>query len=395
MTTEDMTATTVAIVGAGAAGLTLANLLQRCGVSCVVVERQTRAYVEQRQRAGVVEHRAVRMFEEWGLGERLFAGVLPSDTIEIRVDGTGRLFHQHEHARGVRSVSCPQQILVRRLIGTFLDGGGDLRFEAQDVALHDVTGDRPRVTYQDSVGGCHEIQCQFVAGCDGDHGVSRASVPAGALRAYAHDYGMGLLTLLADVPASPYPLFAVSERGFAAQFARGPMASRSYLQCRPDEDVANWPDDRIWDELRLRFGDGDLAVGPVTDKGVVALRGLVHEPMSYGRLFLVGDAAHIINPMGGKGMNLALHDAEVLARGLRAAVQDGDEAPLEAYSETCLRRVWDHQEFSCWMTEMLYDSGDVSVAGPFRRRLARARLERVFASEPAAAAFADLLIGVT
>lgn len=394
MISDETTATTVAIVGAGASGLTLANLLQRSGVSCVVVERHPRAYVEKRQRAGVVEHRAVRTFEEWGLGDELFAGAPRGGTIEIRVDGAGRLFDESEHAGGVRSVMCPQQILVQRLIGTFLDGGGDLRFESGEVALHDLTGDRPRVTYQDAAGGRHEIECQFVAGCDGDHGVSRTSVPAGALRAYSYDYGIGLLTVLADALASRYPLFAVSERGFAARFARGPNASRNYLQCPPSEDLANWPDDRFWDELGRRVGD-ELAGGRVTDKGIVEMRSLVHEPMSYGRLFLVGDAAHIISPMGGKGMNLALHDAEVLALGIRAAVQDGDEAPLRSYSEICLRRVWDHQEFSRWMTEMMYESGDVALAGPFRRRLARARLDRVFTSPPAAAAFADLMLGVT
>jgi len=395
VTSYETTATTVAIIGAGAAGLTLANLLQRCGVSCVVLERQSRAYVEKRQRAGVVEHRAVRMFEEWGLGDELFAGAPASGTIEIRVDGAGRLFHESEYTGGVQSRMCPQQILVQRLIGTFLDGGGDLRFESAGVALHDLTGDQPRVTYQDAAGTQHEIVCQFVAGCDGDHGVSRTVVPAGAMRTYTYDYGIGLLTVLADVPASRYPLFAVSEHGFAARFARGPNASRNYLQCLPGDDLANWPDDRFWDELRQRVGEDGLASGPVTEKGIVEMRSRVHEPMSYGRLFLVGDAAHIINPMGGKGMNLALHDAEVLARGVRAAVRDGDEAPLRAYSEICLRRVWDHQEFSRWMTEMLYESGDVSLAGPFRQRLARARLERLFTSRAAANMFAELMVGLT
>jgi p-hydroxybenzoate 3-monooxygenase len=221
--------TTVVIVGAGASGLTLANLLQQCGVSCVVLERQTRAYVEQRQRAGVVEHRAVRMFEEWGMANQLFAGLPEGGTIEIRVDGESRLFHESDFTGGQKELVCPQQILVQRLMGTFLAGGGDLRFETAEVALHDLAGDRPAVTCRDPDGARHEIECRFVAGCDGDHGVSRASVPQGVLHSYAHDYGIGLLTILADAPPPRYPLFAVSDRGFAARFARGPKASRNYL----------------------------------------------------------------------------------------------------------------------------------------------------------------------
>jgi p-hydroxybenzoate 3-monooxygenase len=385
--------TTVAIIGAGPAGVTLANLLRSADIPCVVVERQSRSYVEQRQRAGVLEHHAARIFEEWGLADRVLADAAFDGFVEIRVDGAARFLNVAELAGGRHSRLLPQQFLVRRLISAFLEDGGDLRFEAADVALHDVDGVRPMVTYRDESGVEHEIACDYVAGCDGFHGVSRRSVPEGELNTYTYDHGIGWFTVLADVPAPRHPLFAVSSHGFSAQFARGPRASRFYLQCPPGDDLEKWSDERIWEQLRLRLGDDALPDGPITEKAVVDMRSFVVDPMSYGRLFLVGDAAHIINPMGGKGMNLALFDADVLARGLRAAVRDGDDEPLRSYSATCLRRTWNFQEFSRWMTEMLHDSGDTATAGPFRREVARARLDRLFTSGTAAASFADMMAG--
>jgi p-hydroxybenzoate 3-monooxygenase len=387
------TDTTVTIIGAGPAGLTLANLLQRSGVQCVVVERHSRAYVENRQRAGVVEYRAAHMFERWGLGEQLLRGIPEDGLLEIRIDGEPRLLKQAELAGGRHGKLCPQQILVQRLIAAFLADGGDLRWEADGVALHELTSDRPMVTYHDGSGIKHEIYSRFVAGCDGDHGVSRASIPERALSAYSYDHDIGWLSVLADVPPPPHPLLAVSRYGFAAHFFRGPRASRFYLQCLAEDAAEDWPDERVWQQLQARLGANDVPVGPISDKSVVMMRTLIHDPMSYGRLYLVGDAAHLITPLGGKGMNLALHDAEVLATALRAVVRDGDEAPLRSYSETCLRRVWDHQEFSHWMIEMLHYAGDDSMVGPFRKRLARARLERLFTSTSAARAFADLMAG--
>ena len=385
--------TTVAIIGAGPAGLTLANLLRSAGVACVVVERQSQSYVEQRQRAGVLEHHTAQIFEKWGLADRVLADAASDGFVEIRVDGTPRHLNIGELAGGRSSRLMPQQFLVKRLISVFLEDGGDLRFEAADVALHDVDSDRPTVTYRDGSGVPHEIECDYVAGCDGFHGVSRQSVPDDVLTTYTYDHGIGWFTVLADVPAPRHPLFAVSSHGFAAQFARGPRASRFYLQCPPGDDLAKWSDQRIWEQLRLRMGDDGLPTGPITEKTVVEMRSFVVDPMSYGRLFLVGDAAHIINPMGGKGMNLALFDAEVLARSLSAAVNDGDDEPLRSYSATCLRRTWNFQEFSRWMTEMLHDSGDVATAGPFRREVARARLDRLFTSGTAGASFADMMAG--
>jgi p-hydroxybenzoate 3-monooxygenase len=386
--------TTVGIIGAGPSGMTLANLLRGYGIDCVVVERQSRSYVEQRQRAGVLEHHAAQIFERAGLDKRILGNAPVEGVLEIRLDGSPTLLDVRELAGGDYNRLLPQQVLVQRLLAAFVEDGGDLRTEAADVDVYNLDGERPVVTYRDASGVQREIECDYVAGCDGYHGVSRSRVPEGALTTYSFDHGIGWFTVLADSPAPRHPLMAVSRHGFAAQFPRGPRASRFYLQCPPGEDLEKWPDERIWEQLRLRLGDDGLPEGAITEKLVVEMRSFVVDPMSYGRLFLVGDAAHIITPMGGKGMNLALADADVLATAIRAAVCEGDPEPLRAYSATCLRRTWRYQEFSRWMTEMLHDAGDDSVVGPFRRQLARARLDRLFTSDAMAASVAEMMAGV-
>ncbi|WP_259294440.1 4-hydroxybenzoate 3-monooxygenase [Streptomyces canus] len=382
--------TTVVVIGAGPAGMTVATLLRHSGIDCVVLERRSRDHVAQRQRAGIVETRAVRMFDSWGLSDRVLGGVPYDGILEFRVDGHSRLVSDSDGSDGPPARLCPQQILVQKLTATFLENGGDLRFEAADVSLHDLTGDRPTVRYRTPDGTLRAITCEFVAGCDGDRGVSRTAVPDGVLTTYAFDHGIGWLTVLADAPPPAHPLLATSREGFAAHFPRGPHASRYYLQCPPDDDPGGWPDDRVRDALRSRLGDPALVFGPITDREIFRLRSLVHDPMQYGRLFLVGDAAHIVSPMGGKGMNLALYDADVLVRAVRDFVR-GDESALRGYSARCLRRVWNDQEFSHWLTRTLHDAGDRE---PFLRHLARARLDRLFNSPAAARAFAELMTGL-
>ncbi|GAA4243068.1 4-hydroxybenzoate 3-monooxygenase [Dactylosporangium darangshiense] len=385
--------TTVAIIGAGPAGLTLANLLQRSGIDCVVLEARSRTYVERRQRAGILDNAAGQIFAEYGLADRVLANAPLEQLLEIRYQGEPRFLDVPGLAGGRAGHLVPQQLLVQRLLAAFTEDGGDLRFESLDVTLHDLDSERPWVTYRDAAGSERELRCSYVAGCDGFHGVSRRSIPEAALTTYTFEHGIGWFTVLADAPAPRYPLMGISQHGFAAQFARGPAASRFYLQYRTGVDPRQWPDEYIWQQLRLRLGDDRLPTGPVTERDVVEMRSFVVDPMAYGRLFLVGDAAHIITPMGAKGMNLALADAQVLARAVITAERDGDDADLRAYTDVCLRRTWNYQEFSRWFTEMVHDAGDDSASGPFRRQLAKARLDRLFTSPPAAAAFADLMAG--
>ncbi|ORA32828.1 4-hydroxybenzoate 3-monooxygenase [Mycobacterium aquaticum] len=372
--------TVVVIIGAGVAGLTLGNFLLRNGIDCVVLEKRSRKYVEQRQRAGSLDGRGVRMFREWGLAEVIEAQIalddFDSEGMPLRIDGQERIWRALDVLDDEPGIFCPQQVLVSNLIEVFLRDGGDLRFEV-DVALHGLESPRPTVRYRDAAGTDEAINCDFVAGCDGYRGISRQSIPAGILTSYSYEHGYAWLAFLSAVPADPPAVMAVHSRGFAAQITRGPNLSRFYLQCPLTDAVEQWPDKRIWSEVDARFGRPLGATGPITDKQIVPLRNVVHSPMRYGALYLLGDAAHLVSPMSAKGMSLALYDAEVFARAATRYVQQADSVQLENYSQTCLRHIWDAQVHAVWITNVMHDAGDSSYAGEFRKRLARAELERM------------------
>ncbi|MEU7144990.1 4-hydroxybenzoate 3-monooxygenase [Nocardia sp. NPDC046473] len=386
--------TTVAIIGAGVSGLTLGNFLLRSGIDCVILERRGREYVEQRQRAGVVDSRAVRMFRAWGIEDRVIGGDPVAPALNFRIDGETRplAFGSDDQADGR---FCPQQMLVRNLIDVFISDGGDLRFDAE-VSLENIVDDEhPLVRYRDSDGSTKEVSCEFIAGCDGDRGVSRAAIPVESLTRYAHEYGYAWLTILAEVPANHQSMMALHSRGFAGQFARGPHASRFYLQCPLDTAISEWTDERIWAELETRFGEPVENRGRIANTQLVPLRSVVYSPMRYGRLYLLGDAAHIVPPMSAKGMHLALHDAEVFANAvIHYQTNDHDTSLLDSYSSTCLRHVWNYQAFAAWWTELVHNAGDTSYQGEFRRQTARADLERLFESGAANRLFSEFITGL-
>ncbi|MGW3310157.1 4-hydroxybenzoate 3-monooxygenase [Streptomyces sp. NPDC001073] len=386
--TETRQNTTVAIVGAGVAGLTLGNFLLRNGLDCTVLEKHPRAYVEQRQRAGTIDTAGVRMLREWGLGEVLAGDPIPDSTVGFYIDGEAMPIDVDD---ADESLYCPQQVLVRNLTDVFLRDGGDLRYEAKDVSLHGINDERPLVGYREADGTPRAVECDFIAGCDGFHGVSRRSIPASALTEYSHAYGYNWLSVLAAVPTNPSGM-AIHSRGLAGMIPRGPHATRAYLQCPVDDTPEQWPDERVWSELEARFGT-PVSPGEITDKRIVPLRSVVYDPMSHGRLYLLGDAAHIVPPMSAKGIHLALHDTEVFARAVIGQVKEGDSSLLDSYSETCLPHIWNYQAFAAWITDTMHNAGFTGYEGEFRKEVARAELRRQFTSDTANKLFGELIAG--
>jgi p-hydroxybenzoate 3-monooxygenase len=384
--------TQVGIVGAGPAGLLLSFLLRRAGIECVILENRSRQYVIERVRAGLLEQGTVDLVNELGLGERLQREGLVHHGLELRFAGKSHRIPLTE-LTGKTVTIYGQNELVTDLIDAMLAAGGALMFEAEAVGVEGIDTSAPRIRFQHE-GRDDVLSCDFVAGCDGFHGICRPSVEP-ALTLYDREYPFGWLGVLSESPPVSDELIYVNhQRGFALFTMRSRTISRLYLQCVPDEDIDNWPDERIWEELHLRLGDSNgptLIEGPLLQKGVTPMRSFVAAPMRHGRLFLAGDAAHIVPPTGAKGLNLAVADVRVLAAALAEFYKSGSTRLIDLYSEICLRRVWKAQRFSWWMTSMLHRFDDHS---PFDRRVQQAELDYVTGSRAASASLAENYVGL-
>jgi p-hydroxybenzoate 3-monooxygenase len=384
--------TQVGIVGAGPAGLLLAHLLHLRGIASVVVEARSRDYVENRIRAGVLEHTTEDLLVGAGLGARMQREGLAHHGVHLRFAGRD---HRIDFAAltGRHVTVYSQHKVVQDLIAARLAAGQPLLFEAADVAVHDISGDRPRLTFRHD-GAAQELTCDVIAGCDGFHGICRPAIPSGVLEIFERTYPFAWLGILAEArPAADELVYVSHPRGFALLSMRSPELVRLYLQCAPDEDLEAWSDDRIWAELAARSAREGFALneGPIVQRGITPMRSFVVAPMQYGRLFLAGDAAHIVPPTGAKGLNLAAADVAVLARALEAFFRHGDTGRLAAYSATCLDRVWKVQRFSWWMTSMLHRFEQHSR---FERRVQLAELEYLAGSTAASTALAENYVGL-
>ncbi len=384
----------VGIIGAGPAGLLLSQLLARAGVTSVVLERRDRAWVESRIRAGVLEDTTVALLEAAGVGGRMRKEGLVHAGFELAFDGR-RLRIDLAGLTGGKTVMVYGQTEVTKdLIAARIEAGGTIVFEAEDVAPAGIDGDRPSLSYV-AGGRRQRLDCDFIAGCDGYHGVSRQCLPAGVLQTWERTYPFGWLGILTDVrPVSHELIYANHAHGFALASMRSMTRSRYYIQCPVHENLDAWPDDRIWDELRLRLGPdaaAAMATGPSIEKSIAPLRSFVAAPMRYGRLFLAGDAAHIVPPTGAKGLNLAASDVGFLSRALAAYYADGRRDLLDSYSDICLRRVWKAQRFSWWLTSLMHSFPE---NGAFGAELQRAELTYLATSRAAQTAMAENYVGL-
>jgi p-hydroxybenzoate 3-monooxygenase len=384
--------TQVGIVGAGPAGLILSHLLQQQGIDSIIIEKYSRQHVEERVRAGVLEQGTVEMLADLGLAERLQREGLVHYGIELSFLGRRhRIDFKELTGRGITVYG--QNEVVKDLTNARLASGGEILFEAEEVSVADLDSRAPRIRYRKADEDA-EVTCDFIAGCDGFHGICRPSIPAGVLTSHEREYPFGWLGILAEAPPSSQELiYSNHERGFALLSMRSPKISRLYLQCEPEEDLEQWPDERIWRELETRLGvEGwKLTRGAVLQKGVTGMRSFVVEPMQFGRLFLAGDAAHIVPPTGAKGLNLAAADVRVLAHALTERCKSGSMSLLARYSQIALRRVWKAQRFSWWMTSMLHRfHGENS----FDHRRQLAELDYVTSSRAAAQSLAENYVGL-
>jgi p-hydroxybenzoate 3-monooxygenase len=390
---SEVVRTQIVIIGAGPAGLLLGQLLHRRGIDNVILERQTGAYVLGRVRAGVIEQVTMDLLDEAGVGARMHADGLVHEGVQFCVDG-----HRHrisfKEMTGKTVMVYGQTEITKDLMDGRAAAGAPTIYSAHDVALHDVFGDTPRVTYR-AGGKSHEIACDFIAGCDGFHGISRKSVPPAAIATHERVYPLGWLGILADTPpVSEELIYAHHPLGFALCSMRSPTRSRYYLQCSLAEDIDAWPDERFWDELRPRLDEEArerLVTGPSIEKSIAPLRSFVAEPMRFGRLFLAGDAAHIVPPTGAKGLNLAASDVRYLSQALAEHYAEKSDAGLDHYSDRALARVWKAERFSWWMTTMLHKISE----NPFDQKLQLAELDYLFRSKAAATVFAENYVGLS
>jgi p-hydroxybenzoate 3-monooxygenase len=385
--------TKVAIIGAGPAGLLLGQLLHHCGIDNVIVERQTPDYVLGRIRAGLLEEGTVALLDEVGAGTRAHCEGLVHHGVELAFGGARHRIDMHA-ATGKTVMIYGQTEVTRDLMTARADAGLPTVYEAADVTPHDFDGDHPRVSYVKD-GVTHEIACDFIAGCDGFHGVSRQSAPPAAIQTFERVYPFGWLGILSETPPVSHELIYTNhERGFALCTMRSMHRSRYYLQCPLDDHIDQWPDDRFWDELSRRIDRkavDNLVTGPSIEKSIAPLRSFVAEPMRFGRMFLAGDAAHIVPPTGAKGLNLAASDVYYLSQALREFYDEKSSAGIDAYSATALARVWKAVRFSWWMTSMLHKFPDT---GEFGARIQLAELDYLVSSKAATASLSENYVGL-
>ena len=385
--------TQIGIVGAGPAGLLLSHLLHLQGIESVILENRSREYIEKRVRAGVLEQGTVDLLRSSGVGARMEREGLVHNGIELRFNGERHRIAFEKLVPGRAITVYGQQEVVKDLVAARLQAGGKIFFEVENVRPNGFEGEAPFLTFEHQ-GQAQRLDCDFIAGCDGFHGVSREAIPAGVLKVFERTYPFAWLGILARVaPSAEELIYAYTERGFALHSMRSPEISRFYLQVEPDEPIENWPDERIWQELRTRLETVPgfkLKDGPVIEKSVTPMRSYVVEPMQYGRMFLAGDSAHIVPPTGAKGLNLAANDVRILSRALSAFYKQGVSGELDGYSNACLRRVWRAQHFSYWMTHLLHTFASDDAYG---HKLQLSHLDYVATSTSAATTLAENYVG--